>query len=79
MKLQLSTLGILFLLIFSSIACTDKKPENESDSLLPPDTPVTSVLKGSFESKFIRYEKGRKFAGQTSEQDIEREQADRLS
>lgn len=60
----------LFLFSFGISACSDKpqatETENSEQPIEPPVTP-SATLKGSFESKFVRYTQGQKFAGQTDD------------
>ena len=59
---------ILFGISVGVWACSDDPPtigQNNTDPTVTPS--VSTALKGSFESKFVRYTKGQNFAGQTDE------------
>lgn len=63
----------LFLFSFGISACSDEPQVAEIEKPEPPiEPPVTpsAMLKGSFESKFVRYAKGQKFAGQTDDKRV---------
>ena len=62
-------LSSLFFFSLGTSACSDEAPSGNTEKPeLPvnPEPPVTpsETLKGSFESKFVRYAKGQKFTGQ---------------
>ena len=62
-------LSSLFFFSLGTSACSDETPSGNTEKPeLPvnPEPPVTpsETLKGSFESKFVRYAKGQKFIGQ---------------
>ena len=62
-------LSSLFFFSLGTSACSDEAPSGNTEKPeLPvnPEPPVTpsETLKGSFESKFVRYAKGQKFIGQ---------------
>lgn len=70
MKNIILSATFLFLFSFGISACSDKpqttETENPEQPIEPPVTP-SATLKGSFESKFVRYTQGQKFAGQTDD------------
>lgn len=70
MKNIILSATFLFLFSFGISACSDKpqatETENPEQPIEPPVTP-SATLKGSYESKFVRYTQGQKFAGQTDE------------
>lgn len=63
-KLFLSSI-FLFALTCGMTACSDGLPTDDWEEPAPPVDPSTSALQGSFESKFVRYSKGRQHEGQT--------------
>lgn len=70
MKNIILSATFLFLFSLGISACSDKpqatETENPEQPIEPPVTP-SATLKGSFESKFVRYTQGQKFAGQTDD------------
>lgn len=71
----ISLLTFLFVLSLGMSACADEPLGEETEKPEPPvepNPPVPSpvTLKGSFESKFVRYAKGQKFAGQTDDKRV---------
>ena len=69
---------IVFFVLFSlgTSACSDETPSGNTEKPeLPvnPEPPLPSeTLKGSFESKFVRYAKGQKFIGQEDDRLVTR-------
>lgn len=69
-KIFLSSI-ILSLLTCVVIACTEGLPTDNWDKPASPTEPlVTTGLKASFESKFVRYSKGQQHEGQTAEEKV---------
>lgn len=73
MKNIILSATFLFLFSFGISACSDKpqatETENPEQPIEPPVTP-SATLKGSYESKFVRYTQGQKFAGRTDDSRI---------
>lgn len=70
MKKLFFSSALLLLFACGIMACSDALPTDDWDVPISPEKPATSVLTGSFESKFIRYTKGQKHAGQAMESKI---------
>ena len=65
-KFLLSSI-FLFSLAYGVIACTEGLPTDNWEEPVVPVDPAVTTLRGSFESKFVRYSKGQQHEAQTEE------------
>lgn len=68
-KFLLSSI-FLFSLAYGVIACTEGLPTDNWEEPVVPVDPVVTTLRGSFESKFVRYSKGQQHEAQMEEAKI---------
>ena len=68
-KFLLSSI-FLFSLAYGVIACTEGLPTDNWEEPVVPAEPAVTTLRGSFESKFVRYSKGQQHEAQTEEAKI---------
>lgn len=62
-KFLLSSI-FLFSLAYGVIACTEGLPTDNWEEPVVPVDPAVTTLRGSFESKFVRYSKGQQHEAQ---------------
>ena len=65
-KFLLSSI-FLFSLAYGVIACTEGLPTDNWEEPVVPADPAVTTLRGSFESKFVRYSKGQQHEAQTED------------
>lgn len=68
-KFLLSSI-FLFSLAYGVIACTEGLPTDNWEEPVVPVDPAVTTLRGSFESKFVRYSKGQQHEVQSPNQKI---------
>ena len=68
-KFLLSSI-FLFSLAYGVIACTEGLPTDNWEEPVVPVDPAVTTLRGSFESKFVRYSKGQQHEAQMEEAKI---------
>ena len=68
-KFLLSSI-FLFSLAYGVIACTEGLPTDNWEEPVAPVDPAVTTLRGSFESKFVRYSKGQQHEAQMEEAKI---------